>query len=104
MRIVANFEGALLRQCHYGPISTDKGVTTWFNDKFGDWDEILLGGEMIILSGPQQWERRKIIKVSELPFEKKGKPAHARLFEVKYLRQSRRLEDWSRSKRTCLVR
>ena len=82
MRITENFEGALLRQCHFGPISSEEGVASYFGDKYGDWDEILIGGNLILLSGPQQWERRKIVKIEGRPYEQKGTTKQARFFVV----------------------
>ena len=79
MRIVENFEGLLLRQCHFGPISSSEGVSTYFKAG-GDWDKIALDGEIVLLSGPQQWERRKVVKVTTRPYEQSGKTKHARFF------------------------
>ena len=79
MRIVENFEGALLRQCHFGPISSADGVSTYFRDG-GAWDQFALDGEIVLLSGPQQWERRKVVKVTKRPYEQGGKTKQARFF------------------------
>ena len=66
LRAVENFEGTLLRQCHYGPLSETDGMSTWFGVK-GDthWDEFSLNREAVLLTGPQQWERRKIVGIEE---------------------------------------
>ena len=80
MRVVENFEGAQLRQCHFGPISAEDGVSTWYTGKHGDWDKFALDGEIVLLSGPQQWQRRKVSKITTHEFLHKGKPTPARFF------------------------
>ena len=73
IRAVENFEGALLRQCHFGPISSADGMSTWFGCVGRDWDIFALSNDVVLLSGPQQWERRKVVEVLEREFMQGGK-------------------------------
>ena len=66
VRSVENFEGTLLRQIHFGPFTDTDGMGTWFGAVGStDWDAFALNHEAVILSGPQQWERRTVVEITE---------------------------------------
>ncbi|MBI5723102.1 MAG: sigma-70 family RNA polymerase sigma factor [Planctomycetes bacterium] len=52
-RVQDNFEGALYRQCYWGPTCDAKGVTSW-DSSSPAWGKILLEGTYTLLSGPSK--------------------------------------------------
>lgn len=75
-----NFEGTSYRQCHFGPMQDEQGITTWFKD-WGDWDkQVLPGARFTILSGPAKGSSGTIKKVETRQVKHKGKMEDFRYF------------------------
>jgi len=66
-----NFEGTMYRQCHFGPGSDDRTISTWFrpNDV---WREILAGGNYTILSGPSKWTTGTVADIVDKSYMHQG--------------------------------
>jgi len=66
-----NFEGTMYRQCHFGPGSDERSISTWFrpNDV---WKEILAGGDYTILSGPSKWTTGTVADIIDKMYMHQG--------------------------------
>lgn len=78
-RSVANFEGTSYRQCHFGPIWDERGLSTWFG--VPDYNrDLFIGSTYVILSGPQLWSTGEVKDIIEVPFTQGGRTSQQDMF------------------------
>ena len=70
-RAAFNFEGTMYRQCHFGPGSDDRTISTWFRPNEA-WKEILTGGKYTVLSGPSKWTTGTVTGIVEKQYRHQG--------------------------------
>ena len=75
-----NFEGTSYRQCHFGPGSGTDGASTWFGNRYGDWDKILQGGSYTVLSGPSKGTTGTLKGITTRPYKHQGQMKPFRYF------------------------
>ena len=80
-RVRANFEGTSYRQCHFGPVWTENGCSTWFGVPDA-WRELLLdgNGRYTILSGPSKGTTGVIRDIKKIDYQHQGKTVQQDFF------------------------
>ena len=80
-RVRANFEGTSYRQCHFGPVWTENGCSTWFGVPDA-WREFLLdgNGRYTILSGPSKGTTGVIRGIRKIAYDHQGKTVQQDFF------------------------
>ena len=80
-RVRANFEGTSYRQCHFGPVWTENGCSTWFGVPDA-WREFLLdgNGRYTVLSGPSKGTTGVIREIKKVAYQHQGKTVQQDFF------------------------